>query len=370
MAPKGQKRGAQEAKNAAGGKKSRANKDPTTAAIEDVINKAELPESCREMLLMGISPSLQTAAGERHEIQELVVTMIEELILASETSLRAAVVEAQRAEATCEATKTALASKLSDSDAVLAEKIRTVDEKAVTLAAVEEKMNSASAVLAEKQDLQRIGDAKMVETQGIKASVQKGIETDYVKILEGAADVSELLPVLKQLSCDDSLVQALSSTCAKAPGDRGAFDTMVLNQLETSLKQKLEELTKLVEAESPGAEERAAAVATADKQLEDAKAEQVTATEEHAAADAHRVDASSLVKAAKAELKAHEPQVRTTTKAHVQAVATLDAFQQDTRAPFDLLRSPPNMNEIAIVSESKVTEMETDSMAAVTVGGA
>merc|ERR1712194_322421 len=176
--------------------------------------------------------------------------------------------------------------------------------------------------------------------------------------------------VLKQLSCDDSLVQALSSTCAKTPGDRGAFDTMVLNQLETALKQKLEELTKLVEAESPGAEERAAAVSTADKQLTDAKAEQVTATEEHGVADVQRIDASNLVKAAKAELKAHEQEVRKTTKAHVQAVATLEAFQQDTRAPFNLLRSPSTVNEIAIVSESKLAEMETDNVAAVTVGGA
>merc|ERR1712194_356904 len=198
----------------------------------------------------------------------------------------------------------------------------------------------------------------------------KGLETDYVKIIDGAGDCSELIVVLKQINADDSLLQALPSTCAKVPGDRGAFDTMVLNQLEASLNKKLEELLKVLEAETPGVEERAAAVGAADQKLAHAKAEQVTATEDHAAADAQRIESASVVVTAKAELRTHEPAMRAATKARVQAVAALENFQQNTRTPFEVLRDSSNTSDTALVSDAKVAPMETETEAAVTVGGA
>merc|ERR1712083_609830 len=93
---------------------------------------------------------------------------------------------------------------------------------------------------------------------------------------------------------DDSLVQALPGMCEKMPSERGSFDVMVLNQLETSLAAKSAELTKDLRAAKTGAIESATAVDTAKEQLEVAKTEQ----------------ASTGVQAATAALATNEPEER------------------------------------------------------------
>merc|ERR1712217_384307 len=130
-------------------------------------------------------------------------------------------------------------------------------------------------------------------------------------------------------------------------------------------KLKMEELTKIVDGEAAGVEARASAVASADKHLADAKADQARATDAHASADMQMQDASAVVSAVKAEVKAHEQTVRAATRAHVAAVAELQVFQQSTREPFDALRFTTNTNavepSVAVEGKDKAVEMETEA---------
>merc|ERR1712217_241779 len=89
---------------------------------------------------------------------------------------------------------------------------------------------------------------------------QSAIANDLKAILEGPACCQKLLALLQKLNCDESLVKALPATCGRAVADRGDFDGMVVKQLETSLANKLDELTKSVDGETDAAKARSDAV--------------------------------------------------------------------------------------------------------------
>merc|ERR1712066_1072949 len=138
----------------------------------------------------------------------------------------------------------------------------------------------------------------MREPVEYKSAIERVIEKDLKEILEGGSECVEVLSLLKKLKFDESLLIALPSTCAKAHSDRGSFDSMVLTQLETSLRARLEEVCKEIEAAAPAAQEHAAAVDAAQEALVKAQASQTFASDEQAVAVLSQQDASGAVDAA------------------------------------------------------------------------
>merc|ERR1712039_793204 len=143
------------------------------------------------------------------------------------------------------------------------------------------------------------------QIQKNKAAVVNAIAVDVKQILAGESDGKELLVMLTELKFDDSLLTALPATCARAVADRGEFDGMVLKQLETSLQQKLESLSKDVEAEVPLAKERSDAVSVAQEEASVATALHSKAKDEQVCAEASRREAAASVEEASKLLVAH-----------------------------------------------------------------
>jgi len=301
----------------------------------------------------------------------LVVGMVDEVIACGEAGLLEALDLSKAAETSTEAAKVELATKLSNAEAILAEKTKAVDEKTLANAAAGEKLAAVTVVHSEKLAFQCTGDAAMVELQQSKAAVAVGIEKDLKAIVEGEADCKELLATLQKLSFDESLIKALPGTCSRAPADRGSFDGMVLNQLETSLTQKLVDLSKAVEAEVPGAKERADAVVAAEEQVTAATAFQANAADEQATAEASRSEASVGVEQAAATLAAHEPEESKALTVREQKAAALEEFQKSTRGPFEMLRDRKAGMIVDVPSpEAKVAPSALEGAIPVTVGGA
>merc|ERR1712039_1020322 len=135
------------------------------------------------------------------------------------------------------------------------------------------------------------------------------------------------------------LIKALPGTCVKAPAERGSFDSMVLNQLETSLKETLAEFSKAVDTEAIAVKERSDAVLVATAAVEESVASQATAEEEQSAAEAARLEASASVASLKAVLAAHENNKSDASEAREGLAFALEAFQNTVKGPFELLKN-------------------------------
>jgi len=181
----------------------------------------------------------------------------------------------------------------------------------------------------------------------------------------------DLTVMLTELKFDDSLLTALPATCARLVADRGEFDGMVLKQLETSLQQKLESLSKDVAAEEPLAKERSEAVASAQEEASAATSLHSKAKDEQACAEASKLEAATSVEEASKALVAHGPEEQNVVAQHEERIAALECFQKHTRAPFEVLRDARTAAvRDAEPADTKVAEVVTDIHATVTVGGA
>merc|ERR1712039_268031 len=136
------------------------------------------------------------------------------------------------------------------------------------------------------------------QIQKNKAAVVNAIAVDVKQILAGESDGKELMVMLTELKFDDSLLTALPATCARVVADRGEFDGMVLKQLETSLQQKLESLSKDVEAEVPLAKDRSEAVAVAQEEASAATSLHSKSKDEQLCAESSRLEAAASVEEA------------------------------------------------------------------------
>merc|ERR1712039_940731 len=186
----------------------------------------------------------------------------------------------------------------------------------------------------------------MEQAEQQKASIVKCVEVDVKNIMEGDQGKQEQIVksyqalelVIKGVNLDDSLASALPSTCLKQPSDRGAFDTMVLDQLDKSLKDKVTELTRMLEEGAAAKGQRAAAVEAAQSDLTAALASEKTSGEELAVAEGHQKEASAAVASAKNAVDSHEPELTKANQAFESTQAELDNFETYNMGCLNTLR--------------------------------
>jgi len=140
------------------------------------------------------------------------------------------------------------------------EREAAVKEASEKLAACEEDTKAKKGTLAEaaasfKKGKEAVGDAQtaqmLAESELKEANAKKGMLEDALKDMVGplaegtvpeadvAGTVNRLKTVLKKFAVVESLMTALPNALAKQPSARGAFDVMVVTQLN-------EEIGKLI----------------------------------------------------------------------------------------------------------------------------
>jgi len=341
MAPKaGNKRSAREAAAPAPAKKPRA--DPMLKAVEEAVGRAEgLPEACRNMVLAMLPGGLGVPSDERHEVQHAAVEIISEVMRGIESQHQAGLDARQAQVDGIQGLKGTLESSAVEAQAQLGDATRMVDTRKVALAVTTEALSAAKAAVAEKQEAQRSGDAAHVQVVDAKEALDRAIDVDLSAIKEGCqgeAHHKALQPVLQGLGLDESLVAALPATCAKAPGDRAPFDTMVLEALDKGLREKAASLAQQLQEGAAAAQARAEAVEAANNHLATAISMHQEAEEALATAEARRAEAAAGAEAAAAAVDSHEPEYQAAVKARDQQAAALDSFRGYELACFELLR--------------------------------
>lgn len=154
----------------------------------------------------------------------------------------------------------------------------------------------------------------MATTKTQHQAFTEAIEKDLVALMEGTAEPAELKKhfkpiegLLKTLKLDESLMTALPGTCMKKADARGPFDQMVIQALEKNLKEKFDELEKLIADEAPAAKERSDAVEAASQVVNKARETQTGVVNEVREAEKEESDAKEAVRAAQQGLDDYEP---------------------------------------------------------------
>jgi len=339
MAPTKANKRPTSATTASPNKKSRI--DPMFARIVATLQSASgVNETTREMLIAMASPCLSAPKVERHSMQQLGVTMIEEMLQDHKTKLTEAVEVARRELAELEGSKSTITLRLDGAKQLLQEKLAEKqiahsaheDAKAATLA--------AKAAVTEAMEAQTKGDADFATLETEKASIEAAYQEHFKMPMDAneCPHHSFLKPFLDTLGLEDSLLSALPSSCLKTVDQRGGFDTLVLTELGKAFVAKIASLEKRIVDEASGSFERKANVASAEALLETKMLAEKTAAADLEAATTAQSEAEAEVTKASEEWTTFEPRVQEATSTyHSHDVIRID-FEAGALKDFATLR--------------------------------
>lgn len=335
-------------------KKSRV--DPAFARIVATLHEADnVNESTREMLVAMASPCLSAPKCERHSVQQLGVTMIDEMLLAHKAKLIDTVEVARKELAELDGSKSALLQRVEDVKASLAAK--QVEKTAAHSAHEEAKTATKAAKNAVKEatETQTTGDAAYTALEAEKVA----IDTAYQEHFKVPMDANEcphhsyLKPFIETLGLEESLISALPSSCVKTVEQRGGFDTLVLTELGKALVGKIACLEKRIVDDAAGVSERKVNVVSAEAVLETKEVAEKAAAADLEAATAAQSEAEAEVVKANEEWTTFEPRVQeATSNFHVHDTIRID-FEEGALKDFAGLRdkeAPKPVEEEAAVA--------------------
>eukprot|EP00928_Gymnodinium_smaydae_P017922 TRINITY_DN16837_c0_g3_i1.p1 TRINITY_DN16837_c0_g3~~TRINITY_DN16837_c0_g3_i1.p1 ORF type:complete len:440 (+),score=154.70 TRINITY_DN16837_c0_g3_i1:74-1321(+) len=353
MAPKNVKRAAQASKAAPAMKVAKVAKpeaaskrDSLLDPVLEVIEQAEdLTDSCKKMLLAGAPSALSTPADERHAVLARVVVMVGEVVEGTRSKLQGSIDTETAKLGEVEATRAKLDSHVQQAEGVLSSAVEVVEAKQAALADAQKTTREKQAILDEAKATQQKEDAALEAARKEKEEYEVAFNDNF-KILRDeelefakANDLqAALLKYAQGINVDSSLLTSLPTACTKPPATRGAFDSMVFQELEKELVEHLRKLTETITNAAPAAAERAEAVAAAQSAFEVAEKAQQLAAEELAAAEASRNERASELATAKEEVQKFAPEYEKATKTRDEKVVALAQFEKLNAACFVELR--------------------------------
>jgi septal ring factor EnvC (AmiA/AmiB activator) len=276
------------------------------------------PQSVVTLLSQNVDLSLGVAKEERHDFQSKFVDMIAEVLDSVQKALEQKIADAESkiSQADSEKEKREAAVK----EATLAVEALTEALKAAESAlqdACQKHEDSQKALTAAKQE-QEAGDASLHSASNKKDTLEILLKDSFEPVKTGSLEepkvkgaIAALTKAGKEFSFDHFLITSFGSALTKPSAERGNFDVLVVDQLESALKHQIELFSSQLTEGAAGLEERAAKVATAATDLEavvDAKK-----AAENAVADTKKQlkEAQQVEKASNKLLKQLGPELKT-----------------------------------------------------------
>merc|ERR1712190_214963 len=188
---------------------------------------------------------------------------------------------------------------------------------------------SVSAAEKERQK----GDADLEKATMKKTKLDGVLNMNFVPIKEGSVAgpvakkcIQELQAFAKDSVMDPSMVASLPAALSKAPGERGSFDGMVLQQLEEELGKKIKTFEDLVTNGEKEKADRAAKVDSQKAALESARAHEAASEEKQAKCKDEIAEAKAAHKAAKQAVAQFGPDMKQVEKDVADAKAEYESF--------------------------------------------
>jgi len=259
-------------------------KPKLVVGVMDAISAAEnISQECRQMLVAGCPGSLGEYADSRHEHQELVVSLIGQVLEESKKSLEAKLAEREANVSQFDANQTKLAAACEEATEALQTMKQQAKQSETDLGKATSATEAARRLLRDKQ--------AAVELLATKSTRERGrLEEVFLHLRAaqaGQADAKHshaLADMATELGLDESLCMVLPKTCAKSPDERGEFDNLVLSELEKTLQERIFNVAEDGVAEKTADAQRKQAVADASVAAEKAATAQAETVAELAAA--------------------------------------------------------------------------------------
>jgi hypothetical protein len=341
----------------------KAKVDPMLAGVEEgILQACGLPEVVRDMLLAGLPGSL--CCAQRYEVQEAIIRMADVTLRGVEATLQAALETEEAAVLATDAARESCKTRVTDADAFLTVVKQSAEVKKAAVATATRELETAQAVLAENLAAQRVGDAPIEKARRSKDELDKAIDVNLAAVLAGEdihaskAHCEALLPIAAGLGLDESLRNALPAACGKRALERGHFDKVVVDALETSLKEGREAVIQTLAFEAPASEERAATVNASEIDVASAKEASRQATEESTQADAQQMEAAKAKQAALEAVEHSEPDCKEAATRRDEQTEKLNHFRQYNLNCFDVLRQKNSKREEAALEKGDTLPAE------------
>jgi len=292
------------------------------------------------MLIAMATPCLSTPKGERHNVQELGVSMIDETLQAHRTKLISAVETAQKELSDLEGSKSSLMERLDATKASLEEKQTAKTAAAAANKEAKEATAAAEAALEETKVLQAKAEASLPELEKEKAA----LDATYQEHFKVPMDANEgpnynfLKPFIASLGLEDSLSSALPSSCLKPKDQRGGFDELVLTELGKAFVAKMASLDKSIVDEASKISEYKAGVVSAEAVLKAKKLSEEAAATDLEAATTAQSEAAAEVKQASEDWTTFEPRVQEATEKYNMLDTQRVNFEEGPLKDFSALR--------------------------------
>lgn len=322
----------------------RAKQNPITAKVKELIKFLEDdeatevpgPESCREGILAAAPHALGFGAAidERHAMQAKVVTIVGEVLDASETKwvnrLKVATAawengknEQATKDAALEATKgrlTAAKTAVDEAKAQLQTDIASENTARTNLKAATAEVDNFDSIQAGKE-----------KEKEEYASLYKDVFL-VLKVAEGdkkpeKAQLNSLTTKLRKLKVDDSLLSAVAPALSKKPPERGTFDDMVVSQVEDSMKQHVASLEDDLNNGAATKSRKEAEKDAAQDVMEKAEAKRAAS-----------VDTLKSAESKVTDIEAEEVQAKKSCEKQEEAVSDLDCTRLTEQCALDQCR--------------------------------
>jgi len=350
---------------ASAAKKGRRTADPDLAkydSIAAVVRDADgYPSGIKAMLASAVKVSLAAPRDLRHGFAESMVAMMEEVLKSVEASVRQKVAELELKVGESDqekAVREAAVDSTTASCAVLTEALEGAKAK---LTAANEEHAKAKAALQAAEAAQKSGDEALHAAADRKAQLEAVSTGDFALVKETTSPklLKAFLKAVQGFGFDAHLVKAAESTFAKAAGDKGMFDGLVVTELDAAFAAALAAVGEELASGEPAKAERAASV-------EAARAEAAAKAEVEQALKAKLCETQAVLSAAVGAKKAAEKAAKDFGPEMKKASADLAAADKELAerlavlATFEVLAArtmpPPPEPEAPPAEESPAEE--------------
>eukprot|EP00930_Biecheleria_cincta_P016783 TRINITY_DN13536_c0_g1_i2.p1 TRINITY_DN13536_c0_g1~~TRINITY_DN13536_c0_g1_i2.p1 ORF type:complete len:412 (-),score=133.37 TRINITY_DN13536_c0_g1_i2:250-1419(-) len=340
----------------------------TYAGVVDAINHplaGDLNADTRKMLVATVAQGLCVPLGEREEVQEISVRMLDQVFECIMGKMRAEIDTATAALDSEDSKKAQLQKEVAQADAALEEASTKVSESKNQLAEATKATMDAKAALAQIETEQKDAEAQHRQAKEDKEAIEAALTVDFRILRDGEVDADQakqhyekLAALVGKLKLDSSLLTALPTCMMKKPSERGSFDAMVVTTLEEGLKDEVAKLAESIEAGEPEAAARRQAAESANHALEAAKKTQQELADLLNTNTELKQEREKDKQAALAALSSHEPEVKAASQAKVEKEAQLQSFKDWNHACFKLLRDA----QAAPAQTAKTAETNQESV--------
>lgn len=334
----------QQAKKAKAAESALASVDTMLSAVASAVDRATAV-SCtsREMLRRMSSGCLGTPVDQRHKYQAAVAEMLREVLARAEESVAEGVGQAAAEMDGAASRVSSVAASRGSVEASLASSTDALEAAKAGFRRSNLSLQSARKALDEAVDDQARNDGKVQRAGATKEAMEKALDEHFKTLMCENADLGPHVDALARLNTeaevDEGLAKAFLVAGRKDPRTRSTFDQAVLKQLQSDYSKRIAELDRIVAAGSPGREERAAAVASAEAALAEARGRQRETAEALRSAELDRREAEAAAWASKDAERSAAGALRQAEALHSNAERDLEDFRSGPLTALEILLS-------------------------------